>query len=387
MTSVETVFFDLIKSVIFEEKVNISAKEIPEESLREVLLLAKKHDLAHLMGVALAKHGITVNEKISGKLAKEQILAFSRYERLNYDYEVLRETLEKNGIDFIPLKGLIIRGLYPEPWMRTSCDIDVLVKKEDVETAINLLCEQGFTKGEDYTTHDHILKSQSGMTLELHYSLLQDGALPKSDEILEAVWQNVSEEQSEGNEKHITNEFFVFYHIVHMAKHFVGGGCGVRPFIDLLLIKEKMPCNEANLGELLQKSGLAEFYDGVLGLINVWFEGGEHTSLTLDMESFVLTGGVYGNFDNSAKVQAAKGETKSKTFWNLMFLPRANLEIIYPKLKKRPWLLPFYQVKRWFRIFKKDNRKRATTIMKARSSVGGEEASSTEKLLDRVGLK
>ncbi len=387
MTSVEAVFFDLIKSVIFEEQVNNSEKEIPEEVLREVLLLAKKHDLAHFMGIALEKYGITVNEKISGKLAKEQILALSRYERLNYDYEIVRETLEKNGIDFIPLKGLVIRGLYPKPWMRTSCDIDVLVKKEDVEKAISLLCEQGFTKGEDYTTHDHILKSQSAMTLELHYSLLQDGALPKSDEILETVWQNVRKKQSEACEKHVTNEFFVFYHLVHMAKHFVGGGCGVRPFIDLLLIKEKMPCNEEKLGELLQKSGLTDFFDAILRLISVWFEEGEHNALTLDMESFVLTGGVYGTMDNSAKVQAAKGKTKRKTLWGLMFLPRANLEIIYPNLKKRPWLLPFYQVKRWFRVFKKDNRKRATAIMKASASTKGEEVSATEKLLDRVGLK
>ena len=41
--------------------------------------------------------------------------------------------LEKAQIPFVPLKGSVIRKYYPEAWMRTSSDIDVLVHKEDVE--------------------------------------------------------------------------------------------------------------------------------------------------------------------------------------------------------------------------------------------------------------
>ncbi|MBO4954226.1 MAG: nucleotidyltransferase family protein, partial [Clostridia bacterium] len=36
-------------------------------------------------------------------------------------------------IDFMPLKGAVIRQYYPEPWMRTSCDIDIHVKKDRLE--------------------------------------------------------------------------------------------------------------------------------------------------------------------------------------------------------------------------------------------------------------
>ena len=38
--------------------------------------------------------------------------------------------IKKVQIPFLPLKGSVIRQYYPEPWMRTSCDIDILVDFE-----------------------------------------------------------------------------------------------------------------------------------------------------------------------------------------------------------------------------------------------------------------
>ena len=389
MARVSGVLFELIKSVIKNQEFDANLKnELTEQIVGEACLLAKKHDLAHLLGVAFSKNGINVNDDLKNKLEREQMLAIMRYERSIYDYQLLCEWLEKSEIAFIPLKGSIIRDYYPEPWMRTSCDIDVLVSKDSAMKAIDILCQKaGFTRDKDFTTHDYILISPSGGTIELHYSLLQDGALPKTDEVLNSVWQNVDEQNSKGYKKQLTGAFFVFYHIVHMAKHFIGGGCGVRPFIDLYIIREKFSYEKDALAELLAKVGLTEFFDAVLQLIDVWFNNKEHNQTTEKMQNFLLSGGVYGTLDNSATVQAAKGKSKSKTFWGLIFLPRKNLEIIYPNLKKHGWLLPFYQMKRWFRVFKKDNRNKAHNIIKARNSVSDSNVTETEKLLKNLGLK
>ena len=51
------------------------------------------------------------------------------------EYENLCSAFEKAQIPFLPLKGSVIRKYYPEAWMRTSCDIDILVHDEDVGRA------------------------------------------------------------------------------------------------------------------------------------------------------------------------------------------------------------------------------------------------------------
>ena len=52
-------------------------------------------------------------------------------------------------------------------------------------------------------------------------------------------------------------------------------------------------------------------------LVEVWFEDQPHDSITESMESFVLTGGVYGSATNAAAVKASKGESKFKSFFKL----------------------------------------------------------------------
>ena len=75
------------------------------------------------------------------------------------------------------------------------------------------------------------------------------------------------------------------------------------------------------------------------------------------------------------------------TFCKLMFLSRTSLELVYPNLRKHPMLLPFYQIKRWFRIFNPQKRKRITDLTTARNSVTKNETDSVANLLERLELK
>lgn len=94
-----------------------------------------------------------------------------------------------------------------------------------------------------------------------------------------------------------------------------------------------------------------------------------------------MFGGVYGNTKNSAQIQAAKGSSKVKAFFRLMFLPRENLEVIYPNLKMHPYLFYLYQIKRWFRIFNKKRRNKIKYLTKTRNSVTQIDVDVTKKCL------
>ena len=56
-------------------------------------------------------------------------------------------------------------------------------------------------------------------------------------------------------------------------------------------------------------------------------------------------------------------------------------------MKKPISLIPFYQVKRWFRVLNKDKRKKVADIYKAAGSATDESAASVDNLLKQLNLK
>jgi hypothetical protein len=76
--------------------------------------------------------------------------------------------------------------------------------------------------------------------------------------------------QNVGYERFLTPEHFYFYHVAHMAAHMRNGGCGIRPFIDLYLIRRNMPCERAVLDGMLSEYGLARFDEASVALAERW---------------------------------------------------------------------------------------------------------------------
>ena len=135
------ILFALLRSAICGTLLTESQRQdCAGELLNDLLKMAKRHDVAHLAVLGLKKNGLLTGENAS--LETGLLHAVFRYERINYEYTNLCAILEDGKIPFMPLKGSILRALYPEGWMRTSCDVDVLVHTEDLERAIAHLAEK-----------------------------------------------------------------------------------------------------------------------------------------------------------------------------------------------------------------------------------------------------
>ena len=78
-----------------------------EDTLLALYRLAAKHDVAHLVGTALSKHGMLGEGEAAVKFQKKCMTAVFRYEGLRYElFEVCR-VLEAAKISFMPLKGSV----------------------------------------------------------------------------------------------------------------------------------------------------------------------------------------------------------------------------------------------------------------------------------------
>ena len=351
------------------------------ELLPSVLALAKKHSLEHLVASAYSKAGLLGKDPISEECRQCFMLSFYRNQQQEYVLTQVCQVLQKLQIPHIPLKGAVVRRYYPQGWMRSSCDIDILIHPEDTQRVMDTLLELGYRLEKSTSIHDHSLFSPQGIHLELHFSLLQEECLAQANVLLEQAWAYTLD-----NGRELTGEMFLLYHVAHMAKHFIMGGCGIRPFLDLWLLRKKLPVDPRLLEDLLRQARLLDFYRALLEVVEVWFENKPHSDLTLGMEAYILQGGSYGTQANVYAVRAAGGESRLQSYLKLMFMSRANLEYLYPRLERHPWLLPYYQVKRWFGFFSKHRRSNLKQLTNARHGVTQSQAGSTADLLAQIGL-
>lgn len=290
---------NLIGDEINEDKQTGSQPVLTEEQLARLYKRAKQHDLAHLVGDALIKKGLLADPAQYKLYKREVLVAVYRYEHFRHELDRIRETLNAAEIPFVPLKGAVIRAYYPEQWMRTSGDIDILVHGSDRERAVQCLSEKlGYifkvesdeTVVMTYKEHTHV---------ELHVSVNEFDT--ERQTIFDDCWTYAH--VVDGYEYQFENEFFLTYFYAHAAKHFAHGGCGVRPFIDCFLLNKKLPYDKEKLQAMLEGEGVGKFAEAMEKLAEVWFANGRHDEVTERMAVFVLRGGVYGSLNNTMSVR------------------------------------------------------------------------------------
>ncbi len=390
---IKEIMFLLIRSAVcgYEldptELADLKAALSAEGASEELYKLSKKHDLAHIISAGLEKYDVLdMGDPYLHKFAKQQFTAVYRYEKLNYELGVLTQALEEGGIDHIPLKGSVIRDMYPEAWMRTSCDIDVLVKPEDLEKAAEYLVEKLGYERKAQSSHDISMFSAGGVHIELHYELVEDGIVNSVAAVLDNAWQMAYAADGKKYAYRFDDEMFYFYHVSHMAKHFVHGGCGIRPFIDLWIL-DRDRSNQRAREKLLVSGELLRFCESARELYGVWFDGKDHTERTAKMQEYLLTGGVYGTMENLTLMQNRKKGNKFKYVWQRIFMPYDQIKYGYPILQKHKWLLPFYWVVRWFKLLRRDTAKRVAREVRITGEISKDDVSAMDSFLCDIGLK
>lgn len=385
--TVETALFALLRAPVCGS--GLTAQEqaaLTPELLAQVLPLAQKHDLAHLAGYALKQQKLLGSDEISRQFDRQTMQAMYRYVQLSGEYTLILQTLQQNRIPHLPLKGSVLRDHYPQGWMRTSGDIDILVQKEDLDRAVEaLIRELEYTRG-IRGDHDITLLGPMDIHLELHYDTIgENSEVGNCREVLSRVWQDAVPIAPGSCQYAMSDAMFYFYHIAHMAKHFENGGCGIRPFLDLWILNHRTEHDAQARNALLKEGGLEAFGAAVETLTEVWFSGAQYDSLCRMMRDYLLNAGAFGNIENFTAVGRSKAGGTKRYLLRRIFMPYGELKDYFPVLVKHPWLTPFCQIARWFRILFRGGLKRAKAEYK--TSVSAADADrTTASLLRQLGL-
>ena len=361
-----------------------------EPLLRRTLSLARGHDLSDMVAAGLARLDVTLPPELSQSLALSAGAAFSRFLGQNRVMERLSALFAKEGIDYLPLKGLVLRELYPQPSFRVGRDIDVLVRPADLERATELLCAALEIVHQTNGGHDVGLETADGVRLELHFSLFHENdgvgelladpfacALPDAE--LACCYRLGVAEQ-------------LAHLIAHMAKHFMSGGVGLRAFLDLYLLERSAPQAELDrVAELLASCDLLEFAEVVRREARVLFADEQGDADTDRLAAFVCKAKSFGTHGTTAALRLARRDERKRSplghLCSRLFPSYRIMSYLYPVLRRAPFLLPVLWGWRGVRIFSKKERARFLAVTRSDFSVDDAAVQEARAIYDYLHLK
>ena len=148
------------------------------------------------------------------------------------------DLLAAEGIEVILLKGSALRAQRPELAGRFQCDLDVLLRRRDLERAEALLLAQGFRLDESYLDragllrdHFHLGYERRGAVVELHWDV--DPASPPG--FAERLWEQSVPAALDGRPcRLLAPEHQLLFGCLQLSRHAFHGG--LRWLADLALL-------------------------------------------------------------------------------------------------------------------------------------------------------
>ena len=375
----------LIKSAVTGEK-----QSLPEGfSLSEAMEQITRHGLQALCYQGAFHCGIPGNDPAMAALFQRYYKTMLRSEGQMAAVGKLFAAFEEAGIDYLPLKGTILKPLYPKPELRSMGDADILIRMEQYERIVPVMESLGYQFLEET---DHELPWKSGaLYVELHKRLIPSYNLDY-DAYYGDGWQLAKNHR--GHRYAMTDEDTYIYIFSHYAKHYRDGGIGCRQVTDLWVWRRThTDMDEGYIRKELEKLQLDVFYDNTQRMLGVWFGDREADPVSEFMTEIIFASGNFGLAEKrvlaqSVKVMKDKSDVKREWLRHLteaLFPGHTIIDKQYPVLRKHPWLLPVFWVIRWFDkfLFQRDVVARRYNQLKMFNE---ENVDSYQKALKYVGL-
>lgn len=297
------------------------------------------------------------------------------------EISIITKELSKNNVDYILLKGTVTKHFYPDTSMRMMSDVDILYRNKTAKDIKNLFEELGYVQTKSTPKDAMYLSPNQLVKIEMQQSLLDDGFTDWL-KYLDTIWDRC--ENKTGNEYAMTPADFYIYHIVHMAKHFINGGVGLRHVLDTWVIKNHFKeLDQAYVEKVLTELSLNTFNQQITNLCKYWFE--DYTlSNTEDinlLSEYIFANGAFGNIGQQSVNESAAGKKRK------VFPDRKTMANYYGDVINRfPATIPFYWMRlNAERLFKNSNKSK--NKMKAMSNISEEQKEKTKRLFDICGLK
>lgn len=364
------------------------------DGLKALYALSKRHAVVSIVYDALKKNNVfqnVINQLSNGndisQLMKKWDEASNQAitKEILFDNELkkIKTAFSDEQIYYVPLKGIVIKELYPRSGMRQFCDYDVLIRPKDANKVKAIMKTLGYSVSNETKAEEEVHQAVSVIdckkmpifNFEIHkklfwgnnegyFSKIWDRVLlPSNNFVLTKLTDNKSINQNTNlYEGKLTDEDVYLFHLAHFNSHLnERSGAGIRYLADHYLLKKficsKPTFNRKYVEGVLINENISEFEQRINSITDNLFDAPTEEIRIDDLYDF-LANGVHGSVENKVKMNVSK-DGKFKFFIKRAFPPYNDMCIYFSILKKIPFLLPFCWIARFFIVL--FDKKRRTT--------------------------
>ncbi len=338
-----------------------NAEGLRKTGLREIYAAGRFHSLSALAADALEGVEPTSpeEEQVLAAFTASKQRAIRKNLLLDTERQSLFEFMEQNGIWYMPLKGVILKDMYPKMGLRQMADNDILFDASRRRDIRDRFVARGY-KIESYNVGNHdVYLKEPVYNYEMHISLFGENYSSEWVSYYRDVKSRLVKNDGTEYGYRFTDEDFYIYFLTHGFKHYDSSGTGVRFLIDLyvFLEKKRQTLDLDYIAAELRKLGLTEFERSCLELTDAIFSDVEGFRLEdlppekQEMLVYFLTSGTYGTVDKLVH-NTLKREGKLGYVIKRIFPGTKALQLYHPMFRHK-WLLPIGWIYRAFRILTK----------------------------------
>jgi hypothetical protein len=386
MDNLQKGIITLIKSAILQQELELPVDFDLEEAYEQI----RRHSVIALCYDGAVRCGVDKNLPVMKKLFQGYIKSLQISEGQIRQVERICKAFEENGIDYMPVKGVNMKKLYPAPELRTMGDADILIRVEVQDKIARIMEQNGYQKGVeiDYVTvwnHPHLC-------LELHKMLVSETQKDLYSGIGDA-WD--AAQHSAGRKYTLPREYEYLYEVTHFTKHFRGSGIGLRHVVDLWVYQMRnFDMDQKYIERELKKMHIWEFYCNVQKLIRIWFDGEVMDEQSELISSYIFSSGNWGSARDHFLSQMVRREKQAQKKVNrfsytigMLFPSVSRLEKKYTILKKYPWMLPLVWIYRpFYKLIRKEERSSIARHRKNWKDITAKNLQDRRQALQYVGL-
>ena len=333
---------------------------------RRHTLAAITYDALELLGSsigeglrALAKDDTVVSVLTKWKESRDK--ALRKNLMLDAARKKLFQYMDAEHIWYMPLKGAILKDLYPRQEMRQMADNDILFDAEYEAAVKDYFVREGY-EVISYAKGNHdVYEKEPVYNFEMHTSLFGEA----HNEVWAEYYKDIQSKLKKSDnhfQYSFTDEDFYIYFIVHAFKHFDGCGTGIRYFVDSYVYQNAKNLDWGYIEEELDKLGVLAFEKTFRSVSMKIFGKGEDVSQLSEEEYRMLCdsmfAGTYGNLQSGIgkklhKIQGNEDRitknTKAKYIIGRLFPPMSYYKAYYPFIYKTRIFIPFFVIFRMVR--------------------------------------
>jgi hypothetical protein len=285
---------------------------------------------------------------------------------LDAERSTLFAWMEQQGIWHMPLKGSILKDLYPKVGMRQMADNDILYDKNFQLTVKDYMQSRGYKvisvgKG----THD-VYEKPPVYNFELHTALFGPEHDPAWTSYYANVKQRLLKDEGKAYAYHFRDEDFYVYLLTHAFKHYDSSGTGLRSLLDVYVYiwTNGSTLDWKYIRQEEEKLGIAAFEHQCRVLSQKLFDepNTKYEQLLSEDEQEMLLyfsgSGMYGTTLNRTKkrleqIQPDGAPITRKTrilyYWQRLFPNMDWFKAYAPFCYRHKWSIPFFLVYRFCR--------------------------------------